>query len=77
MEIRLKDGKVYKRFLAGPKGDPTNRFSREDMYSKFMKNATTVFPKGKMEKFFKVLEGVEEMKDVGKIASYLSKASAK
>ena len=73
VEIKLKDGKVYKRVLVGPKGDPTNRFSREDMYNKFMQNATMVFPKGRMEELFKVLEGIEEMKDVGKIAGFLSK----
>lgn len=72
IEIRLKDGTVYKRFLAGPKGDPTNRLTREDLYRKFMKNATTVFAKGKMEKLFGMLEGIEEAKDVGKIAKYLS-----
>ena len=71
VEIKMKDGEVYKRVLIGPKGDPTNRFSREDMYKKFMDNATKVFPKGKMEELFKVLEGIEEMKDVGKIAGYL------
>ncbi len=71
VEIKLKDGKTYSKFFAGPKGDPTNRFTREDMHNKFMKNVTTVFAKDRMEKLFKTLEGIEEMDDVGKIADFL------
>jgi len=72
VEIKLKDGKVYKRFLAGPKGDPTNRMTREEMYSKFIKNATTVFKKDRMEELFKTLENIEQLSDVGEIGKLLS-----
>lgn len=72
VEIKLKGGKTYSRFLAGPKGDPTNRFTREEMHNKFMKNATTVFKKDRMEGLFKTLENIEELDDVGKIAGFLS-----
>lgn len=71
VEIKLKDGKTYSKFLAGPKGDPTNRLTREDMYNKFMKNVTTVFAKDRGEELFKTLEGIEELDDVGKIANLL------
>ena len=72
VEIKLKDGKVYKRFLAGPKGDPTNRMTREEIHDKFMKNATTVFKKDRMEELFKTLENIEQLSDVGEIAKSLS-----
>lgn len=71
VEIKLKNGKSYTKFLAGPKGDPTNRFTKEEMCNKFMENATTVFPKDRMDELFKTLERIEELDDVGKIADFL------
>ncbi len=73
VEIKLRDGKTYKKFLAGPKGDPTNPFTEEEMYSKFMRNGTTVFEKDKMEDLFKLLKDIEALTDVGRITGFLSK----
>lgn len=72
VDIKLKDGRTYSKFCPAPKGDPTNRMTKEEMYNKFMENATAVFKKDRMEELFKTLGGIEELDDVGKIAGFLS-----
>lgn len=71
VEIELDNGMTYKKFCPAPKGDPTNRMSKAEMYDKYIKNTTTVFNKKKMDDLFKLLENIEESGDVRKIAGYL------
>ena len=70
-EIHLDNGRVIKRFLPAAKGDPENRLTPQEMYGKFMSNATTVVTESTARAIFGALESVENLKDVCVIARKL------
>lgn len=77
VEVHLIDGRVFKRFLAGPKGDPNNRLTREEMYEKFLTNATKVLDESSARRLFDSLESVEQVKDIRVIGRRLLVSSRK
>ena len=70
-EIHLNNGRVIKRFLPAAKGDPENRLTPEEIYEKFMANATAVLNETTARSIFGALESVEQLKDVRVIARKL------
>lgn len=70
-EIHLNDGRVIKRFLPAAKGDPANRLTSEELFYKFMANATSVLKESAARRLFDALESVERVKDVRTIARQL------
>jgi aconitate decarboxylase len=70
-EIHLADGRVIKRFLPAAKGDPSNRLTSEELYYKFMMNATSVFKERAARALFSRLEDIERVADVRTIARSL------
>lgn len=71
-EIHLNDGTVIKRFLPAAKGDPANRLSSQEMFEKFMMNATAVLRKSSARRLFEFLGTIEQVKDVRTLAGLLS-----
>lgn len=71
VEIELDSGATYKKFCPAPKGDPTNRMSKKEIYDKFIRNTTTIFNKAKMDDLFKLLENIEKLDDVRNISKLL------
>jgi 2-methylcitrate dehydratase PrpD len=67
-EIHLNGGKVIKRFLPAAKGDPANRLTSEEMYGKFMANATSVLKESAARRLFETLDRVEKVRDVRTLA---------
>jgi 2-methylcitrate dehydratase PrpD len=63
-EIHLSDGRVLKRKLIGPKGDPNNRLTDVEMRSKFISNATGVITESGASELFDVLSHIEQEKDM-------------
>jgi 2-methylcitrate dehydratase PrpD len=63
-EIHLDDGRVIERSLAGPKGDPNNRLTRDEMYSKFLANASRVIPKERAARLFDALSELSRARDI-------------
>ncbi len=59
-EIHLKNGRVIERSLAGPKGDPNNRLTREEMHSKFVSNAAHAIPQARATRLFESLDNLHK-----------------
>lgn len=70
-EIHLKSGVVIKRFLPAAKGDPANRLSADEMFDKFMANATSVLKESAARRLFDELASIERVKDVRTISRQL------
>ena len=69
----LRNGRTLSHFCPAPKGDPANRLTRDEMHSKFMQNATSVFEHKRMEELFDLLGRIDELDNVGVVPAYLSK----
>ena len=63
-EIHLKGGRVIERSLAGPKGDPNNRLTRDEMYSKFVSNASRTMPTARAASLFEALSNLPKASDI-------------
>jgi len=63
-EIHLKGGRVIERSLAGPKGDPNNRLTRDEMYSKFVSNASRTMPTARAASLFEALSDLPKASDI-------------
>ena len=70
-EIHLKSGRVIRRDLAGPKGDPNNRLTREEMHWKFVSNASRAISQAGANRLFKLLDGFNNIRDCAAIARLL------
>ena len=70
-EIHLDNGKVLKRALAGPKGDPNNRLTDLEMRTKFLSNAADVIPHRRALRLYAMLSHIETVRDVRSIAPLL------
>ncbi len=75
IEVHLADGRVVKRALEGPKGDPNNRLTRDEMIVKFVDNAGEVMPAARARTLFGLLEGLDKAKDVRPIVRKLAVAA--
>jgi 2-methylcitrate dehydratase PrpD len=70
-EIHLKNGRTITRALAGPRGDPNNRLTRDEMYSKFMSNAQHAIPRPRAKRLLDVLENLDRATDVASIVKLM------
>ena len=66
-EIRLNNGRVITRSLAGPKGDPNNRLTREEMHAKFVANAAHAIPQARATRLFELLDNLHRASDCAAI----------
>jgi len=64
VEIHLADGRTLRRALAGPKGDPNNRLTREEMREKFVFNASAALPAARAESLFELFEDIGRAQDI-------------
>ena len=70
-EIHLKTGRVIERSLAGPKGDPNNRLTRDEMHAKFISNASVAVPKARAVQLFDLLDKLDESVNTGSIVKLM------
>lgn len=79
MEIKTKDGKVYKEKVQYLKGNPKNFLTKDEIIAKFRKCvALSAFkiPESNLSKILSLSEKLEEVADVGKIPRLLTEAKA-
>jgi len=72
-KIILKSGRVIERALAGPKGDPNNRLTREEMHEKFVSNAATAIPRARATRLFESLDRLDKSRDTASIVRLMRK----
>jgi len=72
IELYLEDGRILRRQLIGPKGDPNNRLTVREMRAKFMENATTALPAKRAGRLFDLLEDVESIPDMRAVSRLLA-----
>ena len=70
-EIQLDDGRVLKRALVGPKGDPNNRLTDTEMQTKFVSNAAGIMPRKRALELYAALSGIEAASDIRGITKLL------
>ncbi len=72
-EIHLKSGRVIRRSLAGPKGDPNNRLTQEEMHGKFVFNAAHAISETRATRLFAALATLDKSRNCAAIARLLRK----
>lgn len=72
VELELEDGRSVRRFLAGPKGDPNNRLTEDEMLQKFTSNATKAIPAARAHRVFDYLANISAQKDVRAMCKLLA-----
>lgn len=70
-EIHLTSGRVIKRSLAGPKGDPNNRLTREEIHLKFVSNASHAITRARATRLFDTLDALSKMRDFASITKLM------
>ena len=76
MEIKTKDGKVFKETVQYLKGHPKNFLSKEEIIAKFNKcvdYSATKIPEKNISEIVNLVEKLEELSDVGKLPGLLTK----
>lgn len=63
-ELHLAGDRVIRRRLVGPKGDPNNRLSDEEMRTKFLENAGEVMTARRATSLFEALSTIDARKDM-------------
>ena len=71
IDVHLRDGRVLKRKLIGPKGDPNNRLTASEMRTKFMTNAAHALPEKRAGRLFDLLADVEAIPDMRSVSRLL------
>jgi len=71
-ELHLTDGRVLRRKLVGPKGDPNNRLTDAEMRSKFVDNAAGVMTARRAGTLFDALSSIDREKDMRRVARLLA-----
>jgi 2-methylcitrate dehydratase PrpD len=71
-KIYLDDGRVLKRTLVGPKGDPNNRLTDAEMREKFLSNAVKSLSYKQGSTLYTMLSNIDAIKDVRDVARWLS-----
>jgi len=72
IEVHLADGRVVKRALVGPKGDPNNRLTDDEMLGKFVDNAAVAMKPARARALFGQLAALDRVKDVRPIVRRLA-----
>ena len=71
-EMRLHDGRTLRRELAGPKGDPNNRLTENEMQKKFMDNAAAVYPADHARELYGKISRLDLIADVREVTRLLA-----
>jgi 2-methylcitrate dehydratase PrpD len=75
VEIRLEDGRVFSRRVAGVPGDPHNPVTREMIEAKFrdcVAFADSPIPQGNVERAIALVRDLENLSDVSEIMRLLA-----
>jgi 2-methylcitrate dehydratase PrpD len=69
LEVRMKDGEIYREYLRMALGDPSNPLSKEGLIQKFMNQVdfSRKVSRSNAEKIVKLVEKLEEVDNVQKI----------
>lgn len=73
VEIELTSGETYRQFCPAPKGDPTNRLTRQELEEKFMRNTAPILGTARMQELFRMLADIGAIDDVRRIPRMLLK----
>jgi len=65
--IKTKNGQSYTESVELPKGEPENPMTKDDVFKKVRLTATRVIGKNKVEKLIKLVDNLEEVKDISEI----------
>ncbi|MFC1860116.1 MmgE/PrpD family protein [Chloroflexota bacterium] len=65
LEIRTKSGKVYRKRVDYPKGDPNNPMSDKEVQAKFRKLAEPLMGKKQVQSIIDTVNSLENLEDVG------------
>ena len=74
VEIRTREGMVYSKRVDHPLGSPENPLSMEGIVEKFRSCASYAakpIPEGKLEQTVQMVEGLEDVADVGQLIRLL------
>ena len=71
VEVETKDGNRFSEQVNDPKGDPANPFTKEEIEEKYMNLAVQVVGSGKAKKIVDIVDKLEELDDVERLASLL------
>lgn len=66
--IKTLDGKKYHQTVDVAKGSPRNPFTKEELLEKFRPLASMILPKSKVEEIIKVIENLERLDSIRKLA---------
>lgn len=75
VEVKLKDGRVYRQRVDAIRGHPDNPMTREERLDKFHRcagYAARPIPKANLARFIVLVEHLEEVEDVGGLAGLLT-----
>ena len=76
-ELHLADGRVLRRKLVGPKGDPNNRLTEDEMRAKFVDNAAALMTGRRSATLFAVLSDIARERDARRIPRLLAVRGSK
>jgi 2-methylcitrate dehydratase PrpD len=68
-EIILKNGKSFRHRVEGPKGEPNNPLSDEELYNKFISLGRMVLPMEKVQKIAEMVNDFENLESVSILMS--------
>lgn len=71
IEIKTKDGQIFRDESIYPKGHPQNPMSREEIKEKFRKLALYTLTHGQVDKVIKIVESLEDVGQVGELTYHL------
>jgi 2-methylcitrate dehydratase PrpD len=72
VQVHLKDGKHFEKYVRFPKGDPENPLTWQELSAKFLSLATRVFPKSRSEQIINSIAGMNPstvLCDIWKLAT--------
>jgi 2-methylcitrate dehydratase len=71
LEIRTRDGNLYRRRVDYPKGDPHNPMSNEEVKAKFRKLAQPLMKENRVKAIIDCVDGIENVADTGQLMKLL------
>jgi len=69
--VKMKDGTIYRGFLAAPKGDPANPISFDEIEEKFRNIARLAIPEKNMELVIELIKNFERLSDLEEIVALI------
>jgi 2-methylcitrate dehydratase PrpD len=72
VRIKMRDGKEYEDKIFPTKASATNPITDDEIRVKFMKNASKALPESKIKELMRIVEELDEAKDIRRLMSLCS-----